>query len=261
MKLRRIGTGMLIISAVLFPARLSVDAQLHAREGKPLWPHATYTTGDRDHAVEKALNFIYSVAKDPAAFRNNGSDLLFAFVNISTSNANQHISSMALTMGHERAIEWRRQHSTIPADASASTISELIYGSYSARELGVPDSAFDALLRAKAARFTVTDYLGFNPSAGPPPENYPGYSQHALFMDALITTYFGKQFGTTAEGRYEDVLRWLPVVRPYPEHKYSDWGYYDAIYALTHIIYTYNHYNLSKIDRGCFPDEFAYLKE
>jgi len=85
-------------------------------------------------------------------------------------------------------------------------------------------------------------------------------SRHALFMEALVTTYFGERFGTPLGGNYRDVLRWLPQMRPYPPHRYNDWGYYDAIYAVTHMVYTFNHYNLSRIARGCFPAEFEYLK-
>lgn len=79
-------------------------------------------------------------------------------------------------------------------------------------------------------------------------------------MDALIATYFGEQFGTAAEGHYADVLRWLPQMRPWPPHRHGDWTYYDGIYALTHVIYTFNHYNLSRVSPACFPEEFKYLK-
>src|SRR4051812_22486371 len=88
MKSRYIGTGTVILIAVLLAPKLYGDIHLRAREGTPLWRGAAYTTADRDRAIEQALKFIYSVAKNPLAFRNNGSDLLFAFVNISTSNAN-----------------------------------------------------------------------------------------------------------------------------------------------------------------------------
>ena len=70
----------------------------------PLWPGAKFTTADRDHAVERAVNFIYSVARDERAFREWGSDLLFAFANIATSNGDRRIVELARRMGRERAM-------------------------------------------------------------------------------------------------------------------------------------------------------------
>jgi hypothetical protein len=206
------------------------------------------------------LRFIYSTARDPAVFQEHGSDLLFAFVNIATSNKNGRLAGLARTMGHERAIEWRRLHDSVPQGASAGTISDLMYGAYNSNRLGVTDRRFDRALLAQATRFSPKDYLGFDPAREPPPNNYPGYSRHDLFMEALIASYFGEQFGTKVEGRYSDVLQWLPHVRPYAEHRYGDSSYYDSIYAITHVIYTFNHYNLFRVSPACFPDEFHYLK-
>jgi hypothetical protein len=231
-----------------------------APKATPLWPGAKYTTEDRDRAVERGLRFIYSAAMNPEAFRNYGHDLLFAFVNIATSNGNRRLAALARQMGRERAIEWRRQHKIIPQGAGATVISNLMYGSYSANRLGVTDRAFDRALLARAARFTLTDYMGFDPSREPPPDNYPGYSRRALFMEAMLDAYFGEEFGTAVEGRYSVVMQWLPQMRPYPPHRYNDQPYYDAIYMLTHVVYTFNHYNLSRVSPTCFPDEFAYLK-
>jgi hypothetical protein len=225
-----------------------------------LWPGSKFTVADRDSAVERGLRFIYSIAKDPTAFRQYGSDLLFAFVNISSSNGNNRVAQLAREMGHERAVEWRRQHRTVPRRVNPGTIAELIYGSYSANRLGATDRVFDRELQSQAKQVSPRDYLGFDPSREPPPANYPGYSRYALFMDAMISTYFGEQFGSALEGRYYDVLRWLPQMRPYPAHRYGDWDYYDAVYAITHVIYTFNHYNLYKVSPACFPEEFDYLR-
>jgi hypothetical protein len=236
---------------------------LAASPGKgaaPLWPGARYTTEDRDRAIERGLRFIYSTAMDAGAFRDYGSDLLFAFVNIATSNGNRRLAALARTMGRERAIEWRRQRGKIPQNADADTLSDLMYGSYSASRLGVTDRAFDRALLVQAARFSPKDYLGFDPVREPPPGDFPGYSRHALFFYAMVSSYFGEQFGTPLEGRYSDVLQWLPEMRPYAAHRYDDRDYYDAIYMVTHVVYTFNHYNLSRVSPACFPAEFEYLR-
>jgi hypothetical protein len=226
----------------------------------PLWPGAKFSTADRDRAVERAVRFIYSVAMDPFVFHDSGSDLLFAFANMSTSNGDRRIAELARRMGRERAIEWRRQHQTISPRASATAVSDLLYGSYSANLLGVPDRTFHRALLARAATFSARDYVGFDPAREPPPDTVKGFSRRSLFLYSLLAAYFGEEAGTEAEGRYRDVLQWLPQMRPYPPHRYNADEYYDAVFAITHVVYTYNHYNRSRVMPQCFPDEFAYLK-
>jgi hypothetical protein len=226
----------------------------------PLWPGAKFSTADRDRAVERAVRFVYSVAMDPRVFHDSGSDLLFAFANMSTSNGDRRIAELARRMGQERAIEWRRLHQAIPPHASATAISDLLYGSYSANLLGVSEWKFHRALLARAATFAVRDYVGFDPAQEPPPDTVKGFSRRSLFLYALLAAYFGEEAGTEAEGRSRDVLRWLPQMRPYPPHRYNAGEYYEALFAITHVVYTYNHYNLSRVMPECFPDEFAYLK-
>jgi len=276
---------LLAIVVVIVCCVGGVAERAHWRNRAPLWPNAKYTVQDRDRAVEGGMRFIYAIARDPAAFRDNGSDLLFAFQNIATTNGNPQLAALAWTMGHERAVEWRRLNPRIPEKAEVGTVTDLIFGSDTANRLGVPDHDLDEALRRQAANLSPTDYLGFDPEHEPPPSDFPKpcrvcglqnargvrfcvrcktklsmNSRHALFLDALVTTYSGELFGASLGGRYSDVLRWLPQMRPYPPHRQGDWAYYDAVYAITHVVYTFNHYNLSKIAPNCFPDEFEYLK-
>jgi hypothetical protein len=252
----------------------------------PLWPGARHTVEERDRAVRRGLEFIYSIACDSSNFRDWGPDLLSAFENIATSNGSRELSELARKMGHERALAWRRLHPEIPAGADAADISNLVYGSDAAELLGAPDPAMHEALRKAAARFTPIDYLEFDPVREAPPDDIPEpckkcgfqnargaricvrdgtkltwYTRYATLMDALISTYTGDQFGASIGGRYADVLHWLPSLRPYPDrHATSRQNFWDAIYAVTHIVYTYNGYNLSRVSPACFPQEFEYLK-
>ena len=254
--------------------------------GAALWRGSRYTTADRDRAVRRGLFFVYSVARDSSSFRDWGADLLWAFHNIESTSGNRELSELAWRMGHERAKEWRRIHPHVPADASVGEISDLVSGSYTADLLGVPDAAMhDALARA-AGRFTPTDYLYFDPAREPPPADIPDKcprcgrqnargahtcahcgakltmrTRYGLFIDALITTFGGDHYHVAQGGRYADVLRWLPSMRPYPARgTVSDDEYYDAVYSISHVVYTYNNYNQNRVSADCFPQEFAYMK-
>jgi hypothetical protein len=260
-------------------------AMVDAR-GTPLWPGSRYTTAERDRAVRRGLFFVYTVATNPGNFRDWGMDLLWAFHNVHSTSGNRELSELAWRMGHERAQEWRRLHPRVPADATVGQIDDLASGSYTAELLGVSDPAMREALRQAAARFTPAEHLYFDPAREAPPADIPDRcprcgrqnargahtctrcgarltmrTPHGLFTDALISTFGGDGYGVWLGARYVDVLRWLPAMRPYPARgTVSDDDYYDAVYAVTHVVYTYNSYNVDRVSPDCFPQEFAYLK-
>lgn len=226
-------------------------------EDPPLWPGARFTAADRDCAEQRGLLFLYRAACRPDTFRDWGHDLLSAFANIASTNANRVISDRARRMGHERALEWRRLHRRVPPNAGLDDIANLVYGSDAADQLGVPDrDLHDALVRA-AARFSTADFLGFDPRCEPPPAR----DRYDIFQDALIDTYTFDHYRVSLGAHHADVLRWLPALHPYPAGSAGSNAYYDAVYTATHVVYTANSYNQSRVSRECFPQEFAYLNE
>jgi hypothetical protein len=248
--MRRFAIAAPVLAAIAAAALISARPS----RGAPLWPGARFTTGDRDRAVQRGLLFIYRIAKNPAYFQDWGEDLLSAFLNIAETSEDPELRRLAWSMGRERAIEWRRMHPQVPAEANADVISDLVFGSEAADGLGVPDPRLRAQLLRASARFSASDYLSFDPLREPP----PGYG---TFTDALITTYTGDRYGVTLGASYRDVLRWLPTMRPYPIHgEAKDSDYYDAIYSITHVVYTYNQYCVYRIPPDCFRPEFEYLK-
>ena len=253
---------------------------------KPLWQGARYTTADRDAADERGLAFIYRIASDPKTFADWGHDLLWCFYTISATAKNARLRERAHTMGHERAIEWRRINATVPRAAGVDEFSDLVYGSDAADRLGVRDPAFTGQLQRAATRFTVLDFLLFDPRREPPPSDIPrqcgtckrsnprgatvcGHcgvrlemrNRYDLWTDALITTYTGEISGITLGARYRDVIRWLPAMRPYPARAaIDDDSFYSVAYSITHVVYTLNDYNRYLLSPGWLPDEFTYLK-
>src|SRR4029077_3449604 len=139
-----------------------------------------------------------------------------------------------------RALEYRRIHAGIPAQTNVDELSNLVNGSDAADRLGARDPAFKQSLRKAVGRFSVTDFLLFDPAREPPPSDIPDQcakcgrwnargatvcrycgaplvmrNRYDVWTDALITTYTGEILGIPM-GRYRDVIRWIPVMRPYP---------------------------------------------
>jgi len=255
--------------------------------GTPLWPGARYTEEDRDHAVERGLNFLYyGFAVKPQYFREYGHDLLSMFYNIAVTSKSRELRRRAWTMGHERALEWRRIHPEVPRDASVDDLTDLVFGHDAAERLGAPDAHLRTQLRLMAAQFSVHNYLLFDPAVEPPPSDlskecrkcgHPNprgvtvcqqcgaklemRNRYDLYQDALINTYTGDRAGITLGAHYVDVLQWLPAMRPYPVRRAdNEADYYAGVYSATHLVYTYNDYSQFRLSPSCFPDEFEHLK-
>ena len=80
-------------------------------------------------------------------------------------------------------------------------------------------------------------------------------------MEALANTYVSERCGLIFGASHLDVLKWLPKMRPYPDS--ADEGIEflrDAIYAVTHLVYTLNDYGAHRLSPRWLPQEFAFLK-
>jgi hypothetical protein len=241
---------------------------------------------DRKQAIERGLRFIYRTACDPKNFADFGEDYLWCLYSIGATSRDADLARLALSMGRERAAFWRREHPALPANTSADELSNLLFGAYAAEKLGLPDERLKEEIRQAAALHPVEHYLAFDPTHEPPPADVPNpcrkcskmsprgaticrhcgapltmRSRYDILCDALVTTYTGDRYGATLGAPYSAVVRWLPALRPY---RGRDFGanpeYYDILYAVTHVVYTQNDYNLFRLSPHSLPDEFAFLK-
>ena len=272
--------------ALVAVAWLTVAAG-NPQRGVPLWRGARYTREDRDRAIRRGLDFIYnSIARNPQHFAAYGHDLLSAFYNIAVTSRDPELRRMAWRMGHERAVEYRRLHPGVPPGAEEGDVGDLLSGLDAEERLGVPNPPLREQLGRAVARFTVEDFLWFDPRREPPPADIPKacpkcgrqnargatvcsrdgaplqmQSRYDIYQDALIGSYTGDRAGITLGAHYRDVLQWLPAMHPYPPRRSNDDAvYYSGVYAVTHVIYTYNDYSEYMVSRACFPEEFEHLK-
>lgn len=258
---------------------------LDAGARKPLWPGSRYTDQDRDGAVERGLQFIYQIARDPKAFAGWGHDFISCFHDIAETSKNPKLRDMARGMGHERALEWRREHPQ-PPGGDPIDLQNFVSGDIAATGLGVPGETDREQVRRAAARFSAVDFLKFDPTRELPPSDIPQEcpkcrrqnrrgvtkcencgaalefeDRYEVWLDALIVTYRGDVYGVKLGASYDDVLRWIKAMRPYPSPKKLGFDEtFFATYAITHVIYTLNDYSRYRLSRAWLPQEFQYLK-
>jgi hypothetical protein len=210
----------------------------------------------RRTAIHRALDFLSRSASDDAVFSQHGFDLLWAFYSISHTARDPQLRQSAAHMGHELALRWRKSHQHVPDDAGPKDIYKLVMGACAADHLGVPDPQLKAELLQAAGKFNAEDYLGFDALHGPPRLDDP--QRYDVWSGALIKSYVGDAYGVTLGAHYRDVVKWLPSLRSYNGH--DDKMEFDIFYAITHVIYTLNHYNERRIANSLLPDEIAFLR-
>src|SRR5258708_2472847 len=118
------------LSAAFAPASAFAKSQ-------PLWRGARYTAEQRQSAIERGLDYIYSITKVPKNFANYGPDFLWCFFSLADSATDPWLKENAVRMGRERARLWRRQNHTVPKGADADDVSDLVFGCQAADALGV----------------------------------------------------------------------------------------------------------------------------
>jgi hypothetical protein len=239
----------------------------------------------RKQAIDRGLDFIYQTACKPAYFAEYGFDYLGCFHSLASTSKNQKLRKKALDFGRERALEWRRQNAKVPRKPQPEDIASLVMGSYAAHRLGLPDDRLTQELRKAAADFMATDYYSFDPATEPPPSDVPNecdcgasnrrgrrtcqgckrrltmMTRYELWLDALIRTYVGERYGVRLGVPYAEVIKWLPSMRPYPAFvNVDDIEFYDAVYAVTHVVYTLNSYSCYQLSPRWLPAEYAFLK-
>jgi hypothetical protein len=236
-------------------------------------------------SIKRGLDFIHRVAGTTDGFDRYGSLLICCFALVGATSRDPSLRQLARSRAEKLAQCWARVHPRVPPDASPDLVIKFGLVRYALNRLGLRDAALNAQIRTAAKRFSAQDLLGFNPVSEPPADDLPYpcdcglrnqrgrtfckqcrrrlqiQSRYGVWMGALANTYVGGRCGILFGTRYLDVLKWLPTMRPYPVGADENVEFLrDAIYAVTHIVYTLNDYGTYRLRPGWLPREFAFLK-
>jgi len=246
---------------------------------------ATEKLKTRDKAIERGLDFIYRFGSSRERFANYGSFLVCCFALVGATSRDPKLRRLGRERAKQLLRRWGRKHPSLPLDATSSLLLEFLLVRYAQSRIGVRDPLGVKQMQAVTDRFSATELLGFDPAAEPPPDDLPYccvctlqnprgrktckqckrrlrmQSRYRVWMEALANTYVAERCGVRFGASYPDVLKWAPHMRPYPiGEEHDEEVVWDAIYAVTHIVYTLNDYNTYRLSPGWLPQEFAYLK-
>jgi hypothetical protein len=208
-------------------------------------------------AARRGLQLLRRLALRESTFVKYSGHLLLAFYFIATTSRDRALSRAALSAGRERARVWKQQWYRKRRRLDAATVFDDICASYAAELLGIRHREIRRDLEAAIARYSPNELLGFDPRSGHIPRKTAS-SRYEVWYHALITTYFCERWGVRLPAGYADVMRLLPLLRPYPRPRSRH--YRDAIYAVTHIVYTLNDYSRSRLPARLVRRERAFLR-
>jgi hypothetical protein len=242
------------------------------------------TVTQKDAAIERGLEFIYRLGQKRKSVAGYGSFLVCCFALLAATSRNPKLRSLGRERAKELLQRWTLLHPFLPADASPDLLFEFILIHYARRRLGLRDAAGATAIKRVARNFSASDLLGFDPVREPPPSDVPYRcdctfqnprgrrackqcrcrlrirSRYRVWMEALANTYVAETSGIIFGARYAEVLRWMPAMRPYPSHEDDERILHDAIYAVTHVVYTLNDYGTYRLSPRWLPRELAFLK-
>src|SRR5258705_2670773 len=239
----------------------------------------------RETSIKRGLDFIYRVASTTDCFDSYGCLLICCFALVGATSRDARLRQLARSRAQKLAQRWGRAHPRVPPEASPDLVLDFVLVRYALSRIGLRDVVLNAQMRTAAKRFSAQDLLGFNPVTEPPAndlsyecdcglKNQRGrtfckkcrrrleiQSRYRVWMRALASTYVSGRCGILFGASYLDVLKWLPTMRPYPVGAGESVEFLrDAIYAVTHIVYTLNDYGTYRLRPGWLPQEFAFLK-
>ena len=237
-----------------------------------------------DTAIERGLDFIYRLGQKQKCFANYGSFLVCCFALLAATSRNPKLRSLGRERAKQFLQRWSLLHPVLPADVSSDLLFEFILIHYARRRLGLRDAARTTAIKRAARNFSAPDLLGFDPIKEPPPNDLPYRcdctlqnprgrkvckqckcrlrirNRYKVWMEALANTYVAEASGVLFGARYADVLKWMPAMRPYSTREDDEEVLRDAIYAVTHVVYTLNDYGTYRLSHRWLPREFAFLK-
>ena len=263
------------------------ERQAAPRHGRPLWPGAKFTEEDRERSIERGIRFVYRTARKPTNFAEFGSDYVWWFGALSTTVRDQRLRGLTRAMALDCAQRWRLTHRKLPENADAETIIEFISGGEALESLGLRDDQLKERLSKAAPRFPPRDYFAFDPFTEPPPSDVPDECEYDgvddnprgatfchvckrplamrtpydVWYDALVTAHTADRYGVTLGAHYADILKWLPTLRPYSVvGPATDPEFIDALYAVTHVVYTLDDFWKYRLNPRLLPQEYEFLK-
>jgi hypothetical protein len=229
----------------------------------------------RKKAIIKGLDRIFAMAQSDENFNLFGNDVIQCFYDVATVSG-EPLRRRALMYVEQLAHRWKHEamHRGWKQDAKPTPqeVIDAVIGMYCLERLGIHHQ-----LKAEVVTFlnlsegeggySVNMYLSWDPFSQEPPigeatDGEEAISQQRTMSNSLIHTFYASRVGVSFGAGYEQVLKWLPTMRPYKGPIELSWQHYiDQCYLVTHIVFTLNNWGELQLDPELLPHEYYFVRE
>lgn len=240
----------------------------------------------RAHAIARGMTFIERVSRNAAGFAQYGTGLLYCCSFMADTARDRELARCARSLAIRGFEHWRSYNGELAPDAEPEIVVDAINCYAAAERIGFRDPSRKAKLRRAARKYTVEDFLQFDPREEDSPANVPEtcrcllenlrgrrvcanpecreklamQSRHRVWCIALTSVFCADRYGAPIGIRYAEIMQALPRMRRYAGPREGNGRpFYDALYAITHIVYTMNDYGRYLLSPSWLPHEFDFL--
>ena len=239
---------------------------------------------EREVALQRGLHYLSSMALFDEEMAPFCSGFLYCCSFMATTASDPVLRRATRELATRGFRQWQEANPTLPAEADASTLNDFVHCHFAAQRLGIRFPKLKRRMCEIAEALPVEELLWFDPRTEPPPANVPEncgcgtasprgrrkcvnpacrtaltcMTRLRAWCLTLTTAFCGDRLGVRLGASYADALRWLPEMR---RERWKDTrGFYDAVYAVTHVVYTLNDYGLHRLSPHWLPYEWEFLR-
>lgn len=201
------------------------------------------------------LAFLAGYAPAGACWSECGADVVYMFFHLATRSRQGEFTRRARSLARRSAARWLDGHARVPARASAEDVLwGYAYGAYTATRVGLDTRGLLRDLAATARSLSPQQVFGFHPKRQAPPSA-------EAWQCAMVGSHIAEGVGMRLGCSIRDAARWRRAMQPYPTARRGmGWSRWSMFYAVTHLVYVLNDYNLHLLPGERFAPEVAFLR-
>jgi hypothetical protein len=225
-------------------------------------------------AVQRALNFILTLALDEDNFTTFGSDIFQTFYDVATT-AEEPLRKFALLRSEVAAQMWLHVYPSFGGDTSASEggepeadeVLDFVMGIYTLERVGIGHDSKESV-REAAKKLKTDELFDVGESCfSMKVRHMRPTMEWRQYTKALTHTFYASKIGVDIGQDLVTVLRLLPLYRPYraftklSKDNDSFDEYTDQITMLFNLIHVLSNYGELRLAPSLLPQEYAFLSD
>eukprot|EP01041_Mallomonas_annulata_P012193 gene12193-25611_t len=234
--------------------------------------------------VERGLSYILSLALEKENFENFGSDAFLTFYDVATT-AEEPLRKFALLRTEITAQMWLQHYPSLAPNTddenendsshskhskkhqpTADEVLDFIMGIYALERVGIGHDSKEEV-RTAASKYSTEDFFDISPKYFDKSRGLHSSERIECrdFTQVLTYSFYAEKTGINIQIKQSDILRTLPLYRPYKMYKLSNKDdekfdeFADQLTMIFNIIHILSNYGELRLSSNLLPQETLFL--